>query len=393
VRLLLFTGKGGVGTTTISAATGVHAARCGRKTLLITMADDASPADVLGVQPTARPTEIEPGLAVLRPDPRQRLATLWPQLGGQFAAALRGLAADQQAVESLTDLPGAPELLTLLELRDQVAADRWDLVLVDCPAADRATRWLALPDTVQRCLDLALPVEQRVHRAIALGALAATGSSTGVDPLSTGLDRLAAGLAEVRDLLAGPDCSVLLVSTGATTAVRQARRAWTALSLHGLRVAAVIANQQQAEDAARLEPAFPGLPVRAVPRSATEPLGLAALADLAEAWHGRPDGDAAWLDRLVRPERQSTSGPDPRVERRGDDIRDGFELRLPLPLAERGALELSRQGDDLIVELAGHRRVIRLASALRRCQVSGARLMDGELVVAFLPDPALWPAL
>ena len=389
MRLLLFTGKGGVGVTSTAAATAVHAARCGLTTLLLV--DDAAAAgDVLQVDLRSGPVEVVPGLTVLGLAAGDQLTSVWPRIGDQVAAALVGLAVDQQAAQTLTALPGIAGLLDLLALQEQVDADRWDLIVVDCPAGPETLQWLATPQTLLRWLDQVLPVQHRVHRAIAIGTRAADpDQGPPIDALAAALDRLAAELSRARALLTGPDCCVLLVSTAASTAVAQARRAWAALSLHGLRVSGVLANRVDQASAAELAEIFSGLAVRPVPAAATEPLGAAALAALGEATYGRAGPDPQWLHQLLDPaelriqvEPTAGVGAGP----------PGFMLSMPLPGVVRPELDLSRQGDDLIVAIGAQQRAIRLASALRRCRVTGARLTDGRLQVRFEPDPTLWPA-
>jgi arsenite-transporting ATPase len=116
-----------------------------------------------------------------------------------------------------------------------------------------------------------------------------------------------------------------------------------------------------------------------------EPIGLPALAALAAQLYGPPGPDAA--RRLLAP---VTRVEPLRVE--SDPAGGGgYTLRLPLPLVERSDLDLGRRGDDLVVSVAGARRVLRLPSALRRCEITGAALRSGSLSVGFRPDPALWP--
>lgn len=428
MRLLLLTGKGGVGTSTVAAAIATHAARCGLKTLLVGLTGTTGPDDVLGtgtppgeLAPPAgsaqaggpgEPVEVLPGLAVLRLDARSGMATAWPRLAGPFGAALSGLAADLQAAEELTALPGVPAVADLLAVAGQAAADRWDLVVVDGPAADQVVPWVGLPDALARWLDLVLPVEQRVHRAIAIGAVVgqvagqAADSGPGsaaapVDGLAAGLDRLAAALAGARDLLTGPDAAAVLVTSCSAGAVRASARARAGLALHGVPVAAVVVNRCAAGRTGPVADALPGLPVRPLAELPDEPVGPDALAALGEQLlTGPPDGvpgdlpgglaggladallggapaaGAAPAGLRVTP----TEGPEP-----------GFLLELPLPVDDPGALDLTRQGDDLVVQVGPHRRAVRLAPVLRRCTVRRARLADGLLTVLFEPDPALWP--
>jgi arsenite-transporting ATPase len=137
----------------------------------------------------------------------------------------------------------------------------------------------------------------------------------------------------------------------------------------------VAAQRQQLVD---VETSFAPLPVHRAAYCPAEPVGPAALADLAEHTYGDSDPFAA------------PAGEEPvRVERSGDE----FVLSLLLPLAERELTELVRVRDDLVVTVGGRRRVLALPSALRRCTVAGAVLRDGRLRVRFEPDPEQWRAL
>jgi arsenite-transporting ATPase len=210
-------------------------------------------------------------------------------------------------------------------------------------------------------------------------------------------ERLSAELAGVRETLSASGASVRLVMTAEAGALHQARHAWTILALHGLALDGVVVNRlvpaegndpwRRARSAAQggvladADASFTPLPVARLAERPVPPAGTAGLAELAQELYD---------DAL--PSEQVAPGPAARglgVERRGDE----FVLVLPLPLAHREELELGRRGDELVVDLAGERRVLTLPSALRRCEVTGAALRGGALRVAFRPDPALWRLL
>jgi arsenite-transporting ATPase len=213
-------------------------------------------------------------------------------------------------------------------------------------------------------------------------------------------ERLTSELAGVREVLTAATASVRLVLTPEAVVVAEARRSWTTLSLFGYQVDAVVANRlvpdapadawrsgwarAQAERLAEVAAGFAPVPVLTAPYLDHEPVGVEALAGLAEQLYG-PAGAAA-AEALTAP---------PRAESALSVERDGtaFTLRLYLPLAQRRDVDLSRRGDDLIVDVAGHRRVLALPSALRRCRVTGARLRDDVLRIGFEPDPDLWRPL
>jgi arsenite-transporting ATPase len=402
LRLLLFTGKGGVGKTTVAAATAVHAARCGVKTLVASTDSAHSLGDTFDVRLGPVPREICDGLFAQQVDARARGERSWRTVQEYLIAVLDSVGVDAPAAEELTVLPGAEEVLALLEVRDQVREGPWDLVVVDCAPTAETLRLLALPEALAGALDRLLPVERRVVRALAagarsVGARGGRGLPVPRDEVVEGIERLQTELGGVREVLTAAGSSVRLVLTPESVVLAEARRTLTALSLYGYAVDAVVANRlvpADGDDAWRaawarrqvglldeVTASFAPVPVLRVGYAATEPVGLGALADLAEGFVGQPGPQAA-ADLLAEPVLESPL----RVERSGPE----FVLVLRLPLADRRDLELARQGDELTVVLGGWRRVLSLPSALRRCQVVGAALRSGELRIRFEPDPDLW---
>lgn len=399
MRLLLFTGKGGVGKTTLAAATGVHAARCGVKTLVVSTDAAHSLADALDVPVGDQPTDVAEALFAQQVDARARGERSWRGIQEYLIQLLDEVGVDPLTAEDLTLLPAADEALALVEVRDQVRDGPWDLVVVDCAPTAETLRLLALPEALAGGLKRLLPVERRVMRALAAGARSRLGAAGPPprDHLVEAAERLHAELAGVRDVLTAPGTSVRLVLTPESVVVAETRRAWTTLALYGYAVDTVVANRlvpgegadpwrsawagAQAGMLAEAEDSFAPVPVLRVGFEPAEPVGLDALAALAATLYGPvgPAGAAALLD-------PPTTRPAVRVERSGAE----YVLVLALPLARRSDLDLSRRGDDLVIVLGGHRRVLTLPSGLRRCRVAGATLRQGELRVRFQPDPDLW---
>jgi arsenite-transporting ATPase len=386
VRLLLLAGTGGAGTTTVAAATALRAARHGVKTLLLTPEPGVLPPLRSPSGQAEAEAEVEPGLVLRTLGARARGERAWAALEGPATALLEALGVDPLQAEELTGLPGLDDLLTLLEIRDAAAAG-WDLVVVDAPALARSVRLLALPEAVVRAVDRALPLERRMLWAMGHGA-----SSGWVDGLPRGLvqaaERAQAELGGVRAVLSDRGTTVRLVLPPQRGALEVAVAAWNALALHGVTVDGVVVNRlvpagedpwlrarfrAESATAADAEEAFAPLPVVRVGELAVPPAGgdeLAAL-DVGDVTVPAPAASASL------------------VERDGD----GFALVLALPRARRADLALARRGDELVVDVAGVRRVLALPSVLRRCEVTGAALRDGALRVAFRPDRDLWRSL
>jgi arsenite/tail-anchored protein-transporting ATPase len=340
LRVVLFEGSGGVGRTTAAAATAVLAARSA-KVLLVS-------SGALGVPPGAEPVAAGE-LFVLHVDVREAFARRW--------------AAD------LALPPGAAELVTLLEAREQALGGNWDALLLDGPPLPSLLPLGSLPGTVERLW----PEHTRiVHRS----------SFTDV------VGSVQSALASVTELLAR--ASVRLVVEPSAGGVASFRRAMTALSLHGYAVDSVVANRllpdsagdsawarsvRAAQDAA-LASLEAGVPVRRAPWLADEPTGEEELLGLGSAIYGADD-----------PLAPGPAAPVPAVSRSGPD----YELSLPMPYVRRSDVRLARSGDELLLTVGDQLRRLALPAVLRRCVAVGASAGDGAIRVRFRPDPALWP--
>ncbi len=415
MRVVLFTGKGGVGKTTLAAATAAHLARSGRKALVVSTDPAHSLGDALEADLGGEAVEIAHvdgigGLFAAHVDARGLLEGSWERLREHLHTLLAGAGVDELVADELTVLPGVEELLALGAVRRAAQAGPWDVVVVDCGPTAETLRLLALPEAAGGYLERVFPAHRRAVRGLLAGLAGGPSvpreAAVRWDRATDALDLLADELAGLRGLLDAPGTGVRLVLTPERVVAAETRRTLTALALHGLRVDGLVANRlvpvpppgatgvaadwlrgraaEQAAVLAELDGA--GVPVRTVGYRAAEPTGVAALLDLADDLWGDEDpaadpgpGPAAPLMRVRR-----TAGD-------GRSAASTFELALHLPGAGAGALDLARIGDDeLAVTAAGVRRLVALPAALRRCTVVGARLDGDDLRVAFRPDPARW---
>jgi arsenite-transporting ATPase len=390
-RIVLFTGKGGVGKTTTASATALRLADRGVKTLLLSTDTAHSLADALGLTLSGEPAEVAPALWAVQIDTQDRFEAAWRDVQRFLIELLSRSGVDPITADELTVLPGVDEVLALLAVRELATAGDWDALVVDCAPTAETLRLLALPEALAWYLQKVFPAQRRIARGMRpIATMLGRGDVVPPDNIFDALLRLNDELAAVRQLLGDPEVtSVRLVLTPESVVAAEARRTFTALSLYGYCVDLVIANRvfpfggdawregwarsQQAQ-LASIRESFAGLPVRELPYRAGEPVGPEALREVAAELYGALPGD----DPAPRgmPVEHVRIEPDGR----------GFLLSMALPLATRSAVDAVRAGDDLVVTVGGHRRVLTLPNVLRRCEVTGGELHDGRLRVRFRPD-------
>jgi arsenite-transporting ATPase len=395
MRVLLFTGKGGVGKTTTAAATAAYVAAHGHKTLVISTDPAHSLADAFGMPLRDVPTEIDAGLYGQQIDTQRSFEASWREVQQYLREVLEQGGVDPLEAEELTVLPGAEEVLALLELRRQVAEASFDVIVVDCAPTGETLRLLALPEALRWWIARIFPPDRRVLRTLRPVLTHLAGLPMPPDAVFAAVERLSAELDEVRALLTDPaTTSLRLVLTPESVVIAESRRTLTTLSLHGYRVDGVVANRvfpaagtesdewragwvaSQRDRLAEVEATFAGVPIWRTAYAGAEPTGLAALVELADTTYA--DIEPLQLTETAEPltvEQVST---------------DEYVMSVALPYADQREIDLARSGDELVLTVTGHRRLITLPSALRRCVVDGAALRDGRLRVRFRPDPDLW---
>ena len=401
MRIVLFTGKGGVGKTTTAAACAVRAARSGTRTLVMSTDAAHSLGDALGVGlGGAGRVEVEPQLTALQVSAQGRLGAQWRVVQDYLLEVLDTLGIDPVVAEELTSLPGAEEIAALLELRSRADSGEWDLIVVDCAPTAETLRLLALPEALAWHLERLLPAQRGLMRTLRPAAAAAAGMPLPSPEVATTVSGWYRQMRDVHALLTGPAASVRLVLTPERVVIAEARRTWTSLGLYGFAVDGVVVNRVIPAAAARgdawrrswneaqrvglveVAESFAGLPILRVPYLAGEPIGTDALDALA----GLIEGDVSTTDDplgVLGPVRHDGM----RVRRSGS----GYVLSLPLPLVHAREVDLKRRDAELLVSVGDHRRVLSLPAALQRCVVRGARVREGTLRVTFEPDPDLWP--
>jgi arsenite-transporting ATPase len=387
-RLLLFTGKGGVGKTTVAAATALRCAQAGQRTLVLSTDPAHSLADVFDTSIGANATSLTPTLDAEQVDVAARLEETWGELRAWLVDLMGWAGLDAVEAEELIGVPGLDELVALADLVDRVSDARWDTVVVDCAPTGETLRLLSLPDVGGRWAARAWHLGHGVTRALAPVIRQLSAVPLADERVFTSGARLAARLSGARDLLSdASQTRVRLVVNPERVVIAETLRTATYLALYGYPLDMVVANRMlpaavtdpwfetwrslQAGHLQAVREAFEPLAIACADLAPTEVVGVEALGDLAMQLYGEHDPTAAHPPTAPL-----------RIDRAGS----GYDLVVELPFSSRDDVDLGRQGDELVVRVAGHRRRIALPDSLRRRRASAATLREGRLVVRF-EDP------
>jgi arsenite-transporting ATPase len=388
-RILLFTGKGGVGKTTIAAATALACADAGLRTIVLSTDAAHSLADAYGVYLDSQLRRVDGDLYGQQLDATERLEASWGDIQRYLISLLDWAGADAIEAEELAVLPGLEELFSLTDIRTYAESGDWDVVVVDCGPTAETIRLLSLPNILAWYMDRLFPAGRTLTNALRPMISRVTSLPIAGDDIFAATRRFYERIDGVRELLVDPELtSVRLVVNPESMVIAEARRMATYLSLFGYAVDAVVANrllpdeitdpwfkawkETHAEHVAEIVDGFSPLPVLRAELASQEISGVAALRDLAGALYKGVDASAVLH-----------TSPPLRIERRGDDL----VLSISLPFADRDDLDLGRRDGELHVRVGAQRRSLALPDSLRRRAVRSATMVGDRLEVTFArPD-------
>ncbi len=390
MRILLFSGKGGVGKTSLSAATGTRLAELGYRTLVMSVDPAHSLADAfdrdagLFDRKTSEPFRIADRLWIHEVNIQTEIKRNWRQIWSYISSLLRTSGLGEVEAEELAIFPGMEELSALLYVNDWHKEKRFDVVILDCAPTGESLRFVAMPTTMKWYMQHIFHFERGLLRAVRPIAKR-------VAPFELPSDNLFASVKDLFDRVEGIDqlledpriTSVRLVTNAEKMVVRETQRAFVYFSLHGLTVDQVLVNRVlpnevegpfftewrsiQANCLEEIESYFAPVPIRQVPLFRHEVLGLDRLRELAHEMFAKGE-DPATVTRTERPYSFRK--------------RDGhYEVRLHAPFAAKGEVGLFKKGEDLVLQVGTVRRHIGLPNSMTGLSPVRATLEDGMLVV------------
>ena len=387
-RTILYTGKGGVGKTSVAAATARRCAAAGLRTVVLSTDPAHSLSDSLEHELGADPTPCGERLWGQEVQAQEEMERHWDAVQEWLGQLLAERGVDRISAEELTVPPGMDELFSLLQIKRHHEEAAFDCVVVDCAPTGETLRLLSFPDVATWWLEKVLPWERRLAAAARPLARGLLDVPLPGDAVFEDVERLVRNLVAMNHILRDRSTtSIRLVMNPDRMVVKEAMRTFTYLNLYGYLTDAVVVNRVLPEEAGDgyfadwrrvqqehmelVRSAFAPVPILTAPWLPREVMGSQMLDRLAAEVFEQAD-PASVLHRELS---QELTGENGRAT-----------LRLPLPFAERGDIELKKIGLEVIVRVGGQKRTIILPPTMAAYATSGARFEGGALQVFFERD-------
>jgi len=390
MRILLFSGKGGVGKTSLAAATGLQLSRLGYKTLVMSVDPAHSLGDSFDLDVglfhgrTSDPLEINRKLSILEVNIQTEIKRHWREISSYVISVLRTTGISDVEAEELAILPGMEELSAMMYVNQFRREARYDVIVLDCAPTAESMRFVSMPTTLEWYMKHIFPFQRGLFRAVRPLANRVAPIELPTDNYFANVQDLFGRLDGVGDLLENPRMtSVRLVTNPEKMVLRETQRAFVYFSMHGLTVDGVIVNRvlpnvvtdsffeewraSQSRIVTEIEAYFAPVPVKRLPLFTHEVLGRERLDELSRALYAEEEDPAA----VVRTEAPFTFAK----------VDGHYEVRLLLPFAAKGDVGLFKKGDELVVEIGTLRRHVGLPTTMASLIPGRARLENKVLTV------------
>ncbi len=379
MRIILYLGKGGVGKTTVSAATAVRSAMSGKRTLVVSTDLAHSLADCLNRPLASEPIEIAPNLWAQEVNVLDEMRRSWGKLQETMSRLLRQRGMDAVLAEELALIPGMDEIVSLINIYRNAQQGNFEVVVIDAAPTGETVRLLSMPDTFQMYAGRLTGLQNSLARPFLKAVIPTTEILEAVQVLSERVKTL-------REVLTNPDISSYRpVVNPERMVIKEALRAETYLALFGYPIDAVICNRviapgdyqdtfmqemyrNQEKLRLQIHQTFAPLPIWEAPYYSHEILGINQLGALARTIFGDTD-----------PTQIFYRGPVQEVTQQGDT----YILRLPLPHVEMDKVLMTRKGDEMIIEIGNFKREITLPNVLANQEATVARFVNKALEIHF----------
>lgn len=385
MRIMLYTGKGGVGKTTIAAATALKCAELGYRTLVMSTDTAHSLADSLDMTAGQTPTAIADNLWAQETELTATANEQWATIQQWFTTLLAWRGVKDIVAEEVAFLPGMEELAYLLYLVDYAESGRYDVIVVDSAPTGETMRLLGFPEVLDWWMKRLFPVQRQVARVIRPIIKPLMKVPVPDEDVLDSVQQLFPQINKIRNLIADPEItSIRLVVNPEKMVIKETQRAFTYLNLYGYATDCVVCNRlipesvtdpyfsywkaNQEQYCKEIEERFAPLPVFYLPLLEQEVVGLDML---------KKTADELYQDR------------DPvKILYRGNPYsfqkeNGNYSLCFDLPYADKKDISLIKNDDELIIQVGAYRRNIVLPRTIKNLGVKGARFEDQKLVIRF----------
>ncbi|MCA1719457.1 MAG: TRC40/GET3/ArsA family transport-energizing ATPase [Actinobacteria bacterium] len=391
MRTILYTGKGGVGKTSVAAATALKAAHAGKKVLVMSTDPAHSLSDAFDEEVGPDPKEMATGLFAQEMDHGRMIEEHWAEIQEYMTTFFEWQGTSSLAADELAMLPGMDELFGLLMVRRHHDAALYDALIVDAAPTGETLRLLSLPDQMSWYVEKIFPVQRRAAKVIRPFARRAKVNSLPPLPEDSffgALQRFYEAVVGVEDILTDVErASVRLVANAEKMVIAEARRAYTYLNLYDYRVDAVIVNrllpdevsdpyfekwrEAQGRHLALIEESFSPVPIFKARLFDREMYGLDALAALAEDVFDDEDPLRVFFRGAAHDIVKSNGS---------------YEVVLNLPLVDKKSVDLSKKGTELLIRVGGYNRNVLLPDSMVSLRAAGAKIEGDKLRVRLASD-------
>jgi arsenite-transporting ATPase len=390
MRILLFSGKGGVGKTSLAAATGIKLTQLGYRTLVMSIDPAHSLADSFDLDSglfhaaTSDPLPVSDRLSIQELNIQKEIKRHWHQISSYLSSVLRSTGISGIEAEELAILPGMEELSAMMYINQYRREQRYDVVVLDAAPTAESMRFISMPTTLDWYMKHIFPFQRNLLKAVRPIANRVAPFELPADSYFVNIRDLFEKLEGVEEIIEDPyTTSVRLVTNPEKMVLRETQRAFVYFSLHGLTVDSVIVNRvlpaevrdtwfsewhtSQDKVLQEIEEYFAPVSIKRVPLFAHEVLGKPRLEDLARVLYAEGEDPAA----VSRTEKPYTFGK-----------RDGiYEVQMLLPFAAKSEIGVFKKGDELVVEIGSFRRRVGLPRSMAALAPVRAKLQDRVLTV------------
>ncbi|HAJ37309.1 MAG TPA: arsenic-transporting ATPase [Chloroflexi bacterium] len=393
MRVLLYTGKGGVGKTSISAASAVRCAELGYRTAVLSTDPAHSLGDSFDRRIGSNLVELAPNLWGQEIDLLSQMDQYWGTVQSYLNALFMWQGMDSLVAEETAVLPGMEELSSLMQITALAESGRFDVIIIDAAPTGSTLQLLSFPDIARWYIEKIFPFHRKTVQLARPMVKRMTDMPLPGDEIFDSIQELVSFLERMSRLLSdGTQSSMRVVLNPEKMVVKEAQRAYTYLNLYGYSVDAVICNRvfprslsdnyfdiwknAQAQNLELVHECFQPLPIFEVPLFEQEVMGIPMLTAMANAIFGAEKVRGGAGD----PTQHFYTGKPQEVFKQGSQ----YVLSLSLPLVERNEVQLHRSVyDELVIRIGNWKRNVALPTGLAKLEIAGAKYVDDRLNVFF----------